>query len=89
VSRSATGNAFGPAPATPYLEAGHAGGTALLVSLVTLGGDPTDLTLDVRVRDEVVEITFPDGERVEIELGDRPRYLRRGPDGSIITWDAE
>ena len=56
---------------------------------MTLGGDPTDLTLDVRVRDEVVEITFPDGERVEIELGDRPRYLRRGPDGSIITWDAE
>ncbi|MFI6507134.1 DUF2264 domain-containing protein [Streptosporangium sp. NPDC050855] len=93
VSRSPAGTAFGPDACTPYLEAVHPGGTALFASLVTLGApaahDGEATTLDLRVRGDALEIALPGGELVEVGLGDRPRYRRRGPDGDVVTWEAE
>ncbi len=86
--RSVNGNAYGPAIRTPYLEAEHDGGTALLVSLVTLGDDAGGLAVEVTVHGDGVVLRFADGERITVELGDRPRYERRSPDGTEAAWAA-
>lgn len=88
VSTALASNAYGPDAATPYLEGDHPGGVALYASLVMLGGDPADTAVDARVDGERVTITFPDGELVEVRLGDRPSYLRRDPAGNVVTWEA-
>ncbi|MEU4832319.1 DUF2264 domain-containing protein [Streptosporangium sp. NPDC023615] len=64
------------------------GGPASSGAPAVLGGGRPGTTLDLRVRGDGVEIALPGGERVEVALGDRPRYRRRGPDGDVVTWEA-
>ncbi|SDK29984.1 DUF2264 domain-containing protein [Nonomuraea jiangxiensis] len=82
---STADTAFGPDARTPYLETDHPGGTMLLAGVVTLGHGT--LTCDLRADADGCAITFPDGERVEIRLGDHPRYTRQAPDGTTVTWE--
>ncbi|SEG99912.1 hypothetical protein SAMN05444920_114188 [Nonomuraea solani] len=86
VARFSAGTAFGPDVTVPYLEADHPGGTVLLASVVTLAGG--SLTPDLVVTANGCVLSLPGGEHVEIELGDRPRYLRRHPDGTVVTWES-
>ncbi|MGC5010790.1 DUF2264 domain-containing protein [Streptosporangium sp. DT93] len=55
---------------------------------VALGDEWPGTMPDLRVRGDGAEIVLPGGERVEVELGDRPRYRRRGPEGDVVTWEA-
>ncbi|MFI9556963.1 DUF2264 domain-containing protein [Nonomuraea endophytica] len=68
VVRDVEANAFGPHSATPRLEADSPG---THVTLVVLSGDavhPTALrdAIGVEVSEDVVEITFPDGDTVSV-----------------------
>jgi hypothetical protein len=95
VARAVAANAFGPCSATPYLAAtGHPGGTTLYVSLVMLTGDrvaPEALreSLLTEVEGDRVRVTFPDGERIEVSLGQLPSYARYPHDaGEVVRWPA-
>ncbi|MEV0387014.1 DUF2264 domain-containing protein [Nonomuraea sp. NPDC050643] len=87
VARFPAGTAFGPDADVPYLEADHPGGTAILASLVTLGAAPPPPPPHLLATANGCVLSLPDGERVEIELGDHPRYARHTPDGTAITWE--
>jgi hypothetical protein len=72
-------SAFGPYAATPCLVMpGHPGGQSIHVSLVMLTGDPmvdTDpvalmSAFRVEVGGRTVTVTYPDGERVTVGLGE-------------------
>ncbi|MEJ3748786.1 DUF2264 domain-containing protein [Actinomycetes bacterium KLBMP 9797] len=87
VARAVDANALGVCSATPYLTAaGHPGGHAIYVSLVALTGDrivPAALraSLRVAVAGDQVAVEFPDGERVELDLGAHLSYARFPADG--------
>ncbi|GAB4004244.1 hypothetical protein GCM10029992_48590 [Glycomyces albus] len=95
VARAASANAFGPCSAAPCLSApDHPGGTTIHVSLAVLTGDRLDpAALAESVRAEVdgdqVTLHFPDGERVEVALGERPAYARHPADSTeTVRWPA-
>jgi hypothetical protein len=93
VARAVDANAYGACSATPYLTApGHPGGSAYYVSLVALTGDrvePAALreSITVSVDGDRAVVWFPDGERVEVVLGDRPSYARHPAGGGApVRW---
>nr|WP_199035381.1 DUF2264 domain-containing protein [Glycomyces salinus] len=93
VARAASANAFGPCSAAPCLSApDHPGGTTIHASLAVLTGDRLDpAALAESVRAEVdgdqVTVRFPDGERVEVTLGERPAYARHPADAAeAVHW---
>lgn len=93
VTRAASANAFGPCSAAPCLVSpDHPGGTTVHVSLVVLTGDrldPAALRESVRttVEDDAVTVVFPDGERIELALGENPAYARHPVDtAAAVRW---
>lgn len=93
-------SAFGSCAATPYLlMPGHPGGPSVHVSLLVLTGDPLVETdpaalagaFRVVVDGRTVVVTYPDGERVTVGLGEvapgEVRYRREpagGPDAESV-----
>jgi hypothetical protein len=81
-ARAIDANAYGACSATPYLTApAHPGDSAVYVSLVALTGDRADPdalaeSVAVTVDGDRVGVTFPDGERVDLELGAALTYTR-------------
>jgi hypothetical protein len=81
-ARAIDANAYGACSATPYLTApAHPGDSAVYVSLVALTGDRADPdalaeSVAVVVDGDRVGVTFPDGERVDLELGAALTYTR-------------
>jgi hypothetical protein len=93
VARAMDANAYGACSATPYLTAArHPGGSAVYVSLVALTGDrvePAALrrSVTVSVTGDRVKVRFPDGERIEVELGSQPGYARYPAGGGTpVRW---
>jgi hypothetical protein len=94
-ARAFNANAIGPCSATPYLTAPpHPGGSAMYLSLAVLSGDRIALdalrrSVTTTVDGDRVEVRFQDGERIEVELGAHPAYLRRPAGGAApLRWPA-
>jgi len=93
VARAMDANAYGACSATPYLTSPrHPGGSAVYVSLVALTGDrvePAALrrSVTLSVTGDHVSVQFPDGERIEVELGSQPCYARYPAGGGTpVRW---
>jgi hypothetical protein len=87
-------NAFGVYSSTPYLTStGHPGGSAVYISLIALTGDRIDpaalhASVTATIDGDQVMVRFPDGERVEVGLGDRVTYARHPVGGTPVYWPA-
>jgi hypothetical protein len=85
-------NAYGRCAATPYLCApAHPGGTAHYASLVVLGRsmstvDKLRRAVSLTVDGDLVRVSLPGDQVVEIALSDPPHYARRTPGGPTLSW---